>query len=247
MLRLVLIARQAKKSKTMINSNEKLKYSISVDSLALLSARHLANAEIQWDPHSNNIGYSKNLESASIGVTVKKLKSKGNTIDGITEYSVEENSIKEAKAKIESIFKKMRADLNSGKGKLVIEQVDTAECNKIRITIESAVIWASDILEIDISAYFPHATVEDDDSKFKWGVTKTKNNLEFVAIMLDLLIKNQKQPKTSTVDQDYTFASLLKQIAEHCQTVEGADKIRSIRNLLTLASAIKKDRNAIEN
>ena len=132
------------------NSNEKLKYSIGVDSLALLSTCHLAEVKMEWDLHSNEINYAKKLEHTATAIAIKKLNCKGKADNGITEYSIEKEKIKKSKVEIEAIFKKIRADLNSNNGKLNIEKVDTAECNTIRVTIESAIEWAGNILEIDI-------------------------------------------------------------------------------------------------
>jgi hypothetical protein len=227
----------------MINHTEKLKYSIGVDSLALLSACEQTGAEISWDFHDNNVDYAKRIRLTSISIAVKKLNSKGTINEGITECDVPAEKIKEAKTKIEAIFQKIRADLNREKGKLIIEQIDTTECNKIRVTIESAIKWADDILEIDISKHFPHASKESDESKFEWGPTKVKNNLEYIAVLFELLLENQKQPNAIVDNESKNFTHLLEQIEQRCKNPEGDYKTIIIRLLYNLASSIKKERS----
>jgi len=232
----------------MANQDEKLKYSICVDSLALLSACELAGADIFWNLHDNNINYGKLIQLNLVAIAAKKLNSK--TSEGeIIEVKPTENSVITAKKEIESIFKKIRADLNSNSKsvKLIIEQIDTTECNKIRVTIESAIKWADDILEIDISTHFPHASKESDESKFEWGPTKVKNNLEYIAVLFELLLENKKQPNARIENEAENLTPLLNQIVERCQNPKAKDKTRNIRILYKLASSIKKDRITSEN
>ncbi len=228
----------------MINHNKKLKYSIGVDSLALLSAMHIEDADITWLIHESNIDYSELLQKAACAIIIKKFNLQGKSEDGSTEFGIEKKRIEKVKEEIELIFVKIRSDLNSSLikyQKLIIEQVDTQECNQIRVTIESAIKWAQDILEIDISEYFPHAVIEDDKSRFNWGPPKTENNLVYVDCLIELLSKS-KQYSTHK-----NRAKKRNAIIEDIQTLipdpKGKDKAKTIKKLFEDAAEATKLRS----